>query len=330
MLAHLPPLPIAIDYFLEDGDSVITRNDEKGAILALKQRGRVHHLRSGLSVRSLQKLIAAMDKEYPILEYLVIGMSAGDPSQASTALIFPETFQAPHLRHLRPCNFSLPIGSRLLTSTVGLVTLSLVMGQPSTYFQPNTLLRWILLMPQLEMLTVYFEFPIPLAIPNYDPDHNVKPIIALVTLPNLRFFQFHGVSTYLEALAHRITTPRIKKFQIELLNQPPFSVPRFLQLMNTAESLSFHEAYLRFYDNQVVTTVYPHRDNRHFDIHTLQIGVFCRQLDLQVSSMARIANSLSQIFSAVEHLKLARFNHSQASGEVDRTEWRRLLRPLAM
>jgi hypothetical protein len=39
--------------------------------------------------------------------------------------------------------FALPIGSRLLTTAVGLVTLHLVMVHPSTYFHPNTLLQWI-------------------------------------------------------------------------------------------------------------------------------------------------------------------------------------------
>jgi hypothetical protein len=58
----------------------------------------------------------------------------------SMALVLPETFQAPHLRHLLLLGFTLPIGSRSLTTAVGLVTLDIVVGHPSTYFQPNTLL----------------------------------------------------------------------------------------------------------------------------------------------------------------------------------------------
>ena len=45
--------------------------------------------------------------------------------------------------------------------------------------------------------------------------------------------------------------------------------------------------------------------------------------------MAHIFNSLSQIFSAVEHLALEHGEHSRSSeehNEVDRTEWRKLLR----
>jgi hypothetical protein len=45
----------------------------------------------------MQKLIVAMDEEYPILEYLYITLSTEDNS---SILTFPETLQAPHLRHL--------------------------------------------------------------------------------------------------------------------------------------------------------------------------------------------------------------------------------------
>ena len=325
MLAHSPPLPLAIDYFLEGRDiKAITTDDEEGAILVLKQFGRVRHVRFELPVRSQQKLIATMDEEYPILEYLVIGIPIRD---LSTTLIFPETFQAPHLRHLRLCGFYLPTGSRLLTSAVGLVTLSLVMVQPSTYFHPNTLLQWVSLMPQLETLTVYFNFPIP----NRDVVRQLThaPIIALVTLPNLHCFQFHGVGTYFEALVHWIATPRIKKLTVELFDRPPFYFPRLLQLMNTAENLSFHGAYLRFFDDRVVTTVYPHRDIWEADVYALEIRVICWQLDLQLSFMERIVNSLSQIFSVVEHLELAHYVPGQSPGEVNRTLWRRLLGPFS-
>jgi hypothetical protein len=57
----------------------------------------------------------------------------------------------------------------------------------------------------------------------------------------------------------------------------------------------------------------------------------CRQLhlDWQVSAVAQICNSLNQIFSAVEHLTLQNEVHSQSSeehNEVDRIEWRKILR----
>ena len=53
--------------------------------------------------------------------------------------------------------------------------------------------------------------------PNRDVERQLVhlPIVVPVTLPNLRHFVFHGVSTYLDALAHQIATPRIEKFPID-------------------------------------------------------------------------------------------------------------------
>ena len=320
MLTHSPHFPLVVDYY--EGDRDITRDDEEGIIFALKQRERVLRVRLIAPVTSLQKFIAAMDDEYPILEFLIVELPVEDKS---TILIFPETLQAPHLRSLNLRGFALPIGCRLLTTAVGLVTLSLYIVHPSTYFQPNTLLQWISLMPQLEMLLIYFE----LSIPSRDVERQLThmPIIAHVTLPNLRHFGFHGVPTYLETLVHQITTPRLQKLLIEFYNQLTFSVPRLLQFMNTAENLRFGSAQFLFFGRGVGVNVYPREEA---ETPFLSINVFCWHLDWQVSSVAQIINSLSQVFSAVEHLTLEHREHSQSSeehNEVDRTEWRRLLRP---
>ena len=96
-------------------------------------------IRIGTPVLKLQKLIMAIDREYPILEYLILW----DPEEVKKAvLILPETFQTPHLRHLViTCSTNMPIRSPLLTTAVGLVTLHLALYHPSTYFQPNVLLQ---------------------------------------------------------------------------------------------------------------------------------------------------------------------------------------------
>ena len=215
MLTHSPHLPLVVDYSEEGRE--ITIEDEEEIILALKQRDRVLRVRLLTPVTSLRKFIAAMDNEYSILKFLVIDLPIEDKS---TILIFPETLQAPHLRSLRLGSFALPIGCPLLTTAVGLVTLNLYMVHPSTYIQPNTLLQWISLMTQLEMLAIYFGF----SIPSHDVERQLThtPIIAHVTLPNLHHFRFRGVPTYLEALVHRITTPRLETLLIDYHHQLTF------------------------------------------------------------------------------------------------------------
>jgi hypothetical protein len=316
MLVHSPPLPLVVDY--REGD--ISAEDEEGIILALNQRDRVRRIRFQLPGPNMQKFIVAIDGEYPILEYLVVTPWI---EVISTILKFPETFQAPNLRHLLLAGFALPIGSRLLTTAVGLVSLCLVVDHLPTYFLPNTLLQWLSFMPQLEMLWIGFFF----AVPKRDVERQLMhtPITPPVTLPNLHCFKFRGVSTYLEAFVHRITTPLLEKLEISFFKQLTFSVPRLLHFMNTTENLRFYSAKFDFSDKMVDVEVYPHGEAK---LYAFSVGVDCWHLDWQVSSAAQIFNSLRQVFSAVEHLTLEHKVHSQSSGElneVDRAEWRKLL-----
>ena len=321
MLAHSPPLPLVVDFFDDNFD--ITAEDEEGVILALNQRDRVHRVRLCILASSLQKIIVAMDEEYPILEYLILMPLKED---TSSILILPETLQAPHLRHLSLVGFALPIGSRLLTTVVGVVTLFLRMKHPSTYFHPNAFLHWLSFMPQLETLVVLFSLAAPI-LPNHEIENQPMhtSIITPVTLPNLCYFRFGGVSTDLEALIHRIITPRLEKLQIDFYNQP-FSLPHLQQLLNTTENLSFDSAEFCFHDEEASVRVY----SRETEMYTLSMNVFSWHLDWQVSSVALISQSLSQVFSAVERLTLGHRLHRFSFGEhneVDRAEWRKLLNP---
>ena len=321
MLAHSPHLPLTVDYYSSRG---ITTSDKEGIILALKQRERVLRVRICVHVTNLQKFIAAMDDEYPILQFLVIELPIEDKS---TILMFPGTFQAPHLRSLSLVGFALPIGCPLLATAVGLVTLSLHMVHTSTYFQPNARLQWISLMPQLKMISIVFGF----SIPSRDVERQLThtPIIPHVTLPDLHHFEFRGVPTYLEALVHRITTPRLERLVIDFYNQLTFFVPRLLQFMDAAENLTFGSAEFGFFSGGVKVWVYP---GEEAEGHGLTLYVFCWHLNWQVSSVAQIFSSHSQVFSAVEHLTIRHEEHTQSSeghNEVDRTEWHRLLRPFS-
>ena len=311
MLAHSPPLPLVIDCI--DLDRDITAKEE-GIFLALEQRDRVRRIRLEMPLPILQKLIVAIDEEYPMLEYLDIGPPLEDKS---AILTLPETLQAPHLRNLALACFFLPIGSRLLTTAMSLTMLSLAVG-PSAYIQPNILLQWLSFMPQLETLIICFYFPVPKREVERQLMNN--PTTTHVTLPNLRCFGFIGVSAYLEAVVRRITAPRLEELGIQFFKQLTFSIPSLVQFMDTT-NLRFDRAEFEFSEDRV-----------HVGLNYLKIGVLCLHLDWQVSSMVQIFNSLNPIFSTVEHLTLKHSVHSLSSeehDEVDRTEWRELLRPFS-
>jgi hypothetical protein len=316
MLAHSPPLPLTVDYGSEGG---IAAEDEEGVLLALEQRHRVRHLRLAFPVQGLRKIVMATDGEFPILEYLIVDPLRKD----STAMVFSETLQTPHLHHLALTGFACPIRSRLHPTAASLSTLFLIINHQSAYFQPNILLQWISFMPQLQSLVINFTFPVP----NRDVERQLThtQITTHITLPKLRLFRFRGVSAYLEAVACRITTPRLENLQIHLFKQLTFSVPRLPQFMNAAENLRFDSAVIMFKDKEI----YVLMSFRGAKAYVFDVRVDCWHLDWQVSSAAQISNALSQVFSPVEHLALEHKVHNQSSEEhndVDRIVWRNLLR----
>jgi hypothetical protein len=319
MLAHSPPLPLIIDCL--DG-----RNIEEGFFLALEQPNRLRCIRVGLYLQDLRKFIMAIDDELPVLEYLVMGlMGAGREDDAT--MVFPEKIQVPHLRHLVLINVAPPIGSRLLTTATGLVTLCLSMHDSSPYLNPNSLLQCISSLPQLETLLITIFL-------NRDLETQLShtPTITHATLPNLRLLSFQGVSAYIEVLIRQIATPRLEQLHIKFFDPLTFSIPCLVRFMNTRDNkkLRFDSAKFEFSIE---------RDRVETDLHenrwcSFSMSVNFLRLNGHVSSMAQIVDALGQVFSAMEHLILDHKEDSRSSEEdleveVDRTEWHKLLRPFS-
>ena len=318
MLAHSPPLPLTVDYRSEGG---IAAEDEEGILLALKQRHRVRHLRLVFPVQNLRKIVMAIDGEFPILEYLVVG----SPLKDDTALVLPETLQAPNLCHLFLNNVACPIRSRLHLAAASLVALILTINHQSAYFQPNVLLQWLSYMPQLEVLAIIFLLPVP----NREVERQLThmQIPTHITIPNLRFFGFRGVNAYMDAVVRRVTAPRLEELRIQLLEPRTFSFPCLAEFMDTTEKHRFNDAMIIFKDKEIYVLMF----SRDADTRALTVAVDCQcwHLDCQVYVVTQICNALSQAFSAVEHLTLGHEVQSQSSEEhsdVDRIEWRNLLR----
>ena len=318
MLAHSPPLPLVFDYNVPDTHNFNFCAEEKDEIIhALKQRTRVRRIRFKILVSNLPDFITSIDGEYPMLEYLIVNPPLADNR---TALTLPETLRAPRLRHLLLSRFALPIESRLFPTTVALVTLTLFMGYPSTDFKPNIFLQWLALMPQLEELSVLILLPVP--VEDVESQHMRTPIMTHVTLPNLRLFDFHGDSTFEEALVRRMITPHLERLCFWFIEQPTFSVPNLLHFMNTMRHLKFDNVKITFYIAHIFVEVTAGSS------YVFSIAVYCAPLDFQVSSVTQIFDSIGQIFSTVESLSLG-YEFYVEQNVFDRTEWRRLLRPFS-
>jgi hypothetical protein len=270
---------------------------------------------------NLKRLITtAIGDEYPVLDYLYVAAS----TKEETNLVLPQTFRAPHLRHLVLDNVICPIGSPLLTPTTGLLTLSLLNIHPSAYFSPNDLLQLLSLMPQLETLGIVFHSPVS----NRHVERRllITPITTHVTLPSLQWFGFKGASAYLEALLPWMTAPSLEKLQILFFNQLTYPVPHLLQFINTAENLTFRTARVAFDEVGVSIRVYPHQGAK---MYALYVEVGCKPIDWQVASAAQVFDALRTAFSTVDSLTLEYdgfFIPSEWRHEVDRRPWRELLR----
>jgi hypothetical protein len=321
MLLHSPPLPLVIDH--DDINNDLTADDEEGIMLALQNRDRVRYISLQVPVPSLQRVVMAMDGEFPTLEFLNIE----PPAKHNARLSLPPTFEAPQLRHLWLDYFTSPIGSSFLTNTVGLVTLILPWIHTYTYVQPDLFLRTISLLPHLKQLEIGFISAIPNSEIKSHQSHT--PITIQVTLPNLRRFTFSGISSYLEILLPHMATPLLQVLNVNFCNQLSFSVPRLLQFMITTEHLRFIHARLLFHyegvfmvlDNRFAGT----GPTRWSSFHT---SINCRHLDWQASSITQILNDLCPLFSSVADLTLDYREHAlslELHNEVDPTLWRELL-----
>jgi F-box-like len=309
MLAHSPLLPLTIYYNWK-----ITAEDESGLFLALSHRDRVHRVDFWM-LPNVGKLVSVMDDQFPILERIHITWTE--------EVVLPVTFQAPNLRHLKLWTASLPIRSPLLTtSAAALVTLELLNIPASAYFPPSYILTRLSLMAQLEKLSITFESPIP----NRDVEKQLRQTLDMTTLPNLRWFMFSGVLTYLEGLVARISTPSLDTIRVYLSNQLSVTVPHLLQFMQTSENLTFSAVQVTFDERIVSLDAVPWKDSPFKS----SLGIKCRHLDWQVASAAQLFGTLSPVLSAVEQVTFRYGGHTYSSewhNNVDRRQWRELLRP---
>ena len=321
VLAHSPPLPLVVDHM--EGDVTMGTKDEHGVLLALQHCHRVRRIRLHVPLQSLRKFIAAMGKEFPILEFLYVALPEGH----NTTLILPETFQGPRLCHLALIqHFNFPIGSPIFATATGLVTLALesVMVHPSIHSHFHKFLQRLSLMSQLRKLKITFRTPLTDDDTEERPSH--VPTVTNVTLPKLQWLGFKGTSACMEKLLPCITAPLLAKLDVIFDDGLPSSVPYLLHAISSTGNLRFSKAYVGFHEEHVDVTAYR---NKKAKTYTLGIRVTCGELDTQIASAAQIFNTLRELFSSTERL-FFRCTRSIEWWRVfihaNRTQWHDLLR----
>ena len=313
MLTHSPPLPLLIEYHHEP-----TAKDQEGILHALQHCNRVRHIALIMSTTNLRRVIMAMDKQFSTLERLYIQAMDDNGS-----LIYPETFQVPHLRHLALWGAVPAIGFPF-TIVMNLVTLALYDIPPTAYFGPSSLFTRLSLIPQLESLTIAFESQFINL--DFDSQLSNNPIVSQVALPNLRWFWFRGVSTCLDSLFAHISAPLLKTLSINLCPQlTPLAVPHLLQFVNASENLEFRTLLLGFKNQSFLLKGYQHGKGT---ISPFEIWIVSGPLSLQVAFVMQTLSALRPILSAVEQLTLScgpHYRSLELHDNLDCTQWRELL-----
>jgi hypothetical protein len=114
---------------------------------------------------------------------------------------------------------------------------------------------------------------------------------------------------------------------VRFLHQLTFTIPRLLQSIQTSENLIFDAVQLFFESNSVFLMADPHRKLWE---QPLYLQIKCRHFDWQVASAIQILAALSPVMSLVKKLEISHKKHPRSSewhNQVDRIQWRELLRP---
>src|SRR6266699_1330344 len=107
------------------------------------------------------------------------------------------------------------------------VTLDILEIPHSGYFSPEAMVRCLSTLTRLETLSL--EFKSPLSRPVRESRRPHPPTRS--ALPALTYFQFEGVSEYLEDLVARIDAPLLDSLRIEFFHQLIFDTLQLTQFV---------------------------------------------------------------------------------------------------
>ena len=309
-LAVWLPLPIVIGQY-----NLGTQMDN--IIGALELNERICQIGLFVTKSQIEEVLPAMQQPFPALTSLTIGVFNwnGIPP------VDHESFlggSAPRLQHLDLGRIPFRGLPKILLSATDLVTLYIWTIPHSGYISPEATVRCLSTLTRLERLSLGFASPLSRPVRETRRPHP----IARSTLLALTYFQFEGVSEYLEDLVARIDAPLLDTLYITFFHQLIFDTPQIAQFFaRTPNFQSLVGAHIVFSDHHVVVT-----SPRGF-----QLGVRCKHSDWQLSSLAQVCTSSfpQVLIRTVEHLHIseAKFERPRWQDDIEGSQWVEALRP---
>ena len=280
-----PPLPLVVD------DIAGPTEDMDNVVAALERRDRVDIIRlTGVNGSSFEKVFAAMQE--PFLELMFLQLWSNE----ELVPIVPDSFlgrSAPRLTFLYMRGIPFPGLPKLLLSATNLVHLHLFDIPHSGYISPDAVVTALSALTSLESLELGFQSP------RSHPDQASRrpPPPTRTVLPSLTRIWFKGVCEYLDDLVAQIDAPQLNSLHITFFNDIVFDAPQFIQFINCTPTLNAVEnAHVVFGHDKAIINSSPRYESRY------EVGISCRELDWQVSSLEQLCASHLPPLSTLEDL----------------------------
>jgi len=311
-----PPLPIMIEAMLHQYPNSDVYDDN--IVAALERRDRVRVITAwGLSSYLLDKIAAVMLEPFPALTNL----SLRSKDDVTSAL--PETFlgnSAPGLQRLELDSIPFPALPKLVLSFDHLTALCLRNIPPTGYISPDVMVSCLSTLTRVSELTIQFKTPRPRPEPS---NRRLLPRTRIV-LPALTYFNFKGVSEYLDDLVARIDTPNLIHLDAVFFHQLIFDIPHLSQFSLRTDRLKSPDRVDFLLHANSVQVNFGHHPTTNLYLH-----IPCSHSDWQLSFLVQVCGHPLPVGSSVERLNIDDFEVSPQKwhDDTDYDQWLEVLRP---
>ena len=153
------------------------------------------------------------------------------------------------------------------------------------------------------------------------PPPSTRSVLSLLT-----YFDFQGVSEYLEDLVARIDAPRLNNLYITLFSDIVFDTPQLMQFISRAPTSRTLEKANIALRNRLVSLDFSSRTSDDGNVH---LAILSQGLDWQLSTLEQVCTSCLPPLSMLEDLYTYEDPHSilDWKDDIENGLWLQLLHP---
>ena len=273
---------------------------------------------SYLTRLQLQRLVSAMQVQFPALIHLMLGFVHDylPPPDLPDGFLGGSASRLQSLG-LHAIGFSaLP---KLLLSATHLVRLILSYTYHTSYVSPEAILAGLVALVNLKSLTIVF-YPAP---SRHEPEIRCLPPPTRIVLPALTHFEFQGLSEYLEDFVAWLDAPLLNFIRITIYHRLTFDISHLSQFMKrTTRFQALNETHVDFYFNvnfdQCVVRIDTQLSTKTLDDKST-LTILHKESDGLLLSLAQVFTSFIPSIYMVEHLYL--YGRPQWQDDAEGIQW---------